>query len=79
MSGDPMEPLYERTAVGKWMTALTLADGYMLFDKHKKMMATIRWHAPWRSYVAKFNGTEIMSSECLRDLAAFLDSAKERR
>ena len=70
-------------AIGKFLFASrfrTSDDAYAVRDKNGHILCLSVWYAPWKCYVARsWDFKADMSSECLRDLANYLERRAHKR
>lgn len=70
-----------RERLGKYMIAEKLPQmagrktsiWQILSARHGELLATVRWQGSWRQYVAQPAIATVFNSDCLRDLAGFLE------
>jgi len=47
--------------------------------KHKTVLGVVQWYGPWRQYVYLPYPDTVLSPDCLRDIAEFMEQFKTGR
>lgn len=66
--------------VGPYMSAHAITDDtYTVHDKHDHILGTVEWYPRWRTFVFSPERDAMLSADCLRELARFLENCAKAK